>query len=562
MSNPSIAFPSTAEIMGLHKEVVLSGVPNFKGCRKPVYSKIDTEFLEVNAADYDDAEVVEFLRYGWPVGVTSECPVNPKCKNHNGALEFPDQIDRYLEKEIAHGAVLGPFPVNPLYGDIHISPMNSVPKKDSEDRRVILDLSYPRGRSVNDAIPKDSYLGDPFFLHYPSVDSLVEDVKSIGQGCLIYKRDLRRAYRQFPIDPGDYKYLGYTWNGEIYIDRVLPMGLRSACQMCQRVTNLISHIFRKKGHRIVNYLDDLAGASEPPSAEVAFCELGELLSDSGLEESPEKAASPSTRMVFLGIELDTVEQTLQITPGRMAEIRSILAVWENKLNASKREVQSLVGKLQFAGTCVRPGRIFISRMLNFLRTMPDVGRVEVPEDFLKDARWWRIFIGRYNGISMMPLADWSPPDQTFACDACLTGCGGWSGNQYFHSVFPETIALQELHINALELLTIVICIKVWGKLWKSKRILVYCDNDTSVQVLNSGKTRDPFLQACVREICYLAALGEFEIRAVHLPGRQNILADLLSRWEFDRSAATKFSSMFKGTQQMIPSAYFDFSHLW
>lgn len=28
-------------------------------------------------------------------------------------------------------------------------------------------------------------------------------------GCLIYKRDLKRAYRQFPVDPRDYPSLGY-----------------------------------------------------------------------------------------------------------------------------------------------------------------------------------------------------------------------------------------------------------------------------------------------------------------------------------------------------------------
>ena len=213
------------------------------------------------------------------------------------------------------------------------------------------------------------------------------------------------------------------------------------------------------------------------------------MSNIGLVESAEKAGAPSTKMVFLGIELDTVAQTLEITSDRMSEIREILLEWEHKTVASKKEVQSLIGKLQFAGTCVRPGRIFISRMLNFLREMPDRGKIKVPLDFLKDARWWRIYIARYNGISMMPLANWSAPDCVFSCDACLSGCGGWSGQEYFHASFPRCILEQNLHINALELLTIVICIKVWGDSWTSKRILVYCDNEASVTVLNSGKRR-------------------------------------------------------------------------
>ena len=66
-----------------------------------------------------------------------------------------------------------------------VSPLNTVPKKDSSDRRVVLDLSFPMGESVNDAIPKDSYLGIPGRLHLPSVDSLVELVKKQGVGCLL-----------------------------------------------------------------------------------------------------------------------------------------------------------------------------------------------------------------------------------------------------------------------------------------------------------------------------------------------------------------------------------------
>jgi hypothetical protein len=43
--------------------------------------------------------------------------------------------------------------------------------------------------------------------------------------------DLRRAYRQLVIDPGDIHLMGYKWKGHIYFDRVLTMGLRSAASM-------------------------------------------------------------------------------------------------------------------------------------------------------------------------------------------------------------------------------------------------------------------------------------------------------------------------------------------
>ena len=33
------------------------------------------------------------------------------------------------------------------------------PKRDSQDRQIILDLSFPPGESVNDGMVKDNYMG-------------------------------------------------------------------------------------------------------------------------------------------------------------------------------------------------------------------------------------------------------------------------------------------------------------------------------------------------------------------------------------------------------------------
>ena len=107
---------------------------------------------------------------------------------------------------------------------------------------------------------------------------------------------------------------------------------------------------------------------------------------------------------------------------------------------------------------------------------------------------------------MIVLEEWSKPDDILSYDACLTGYGGWFYGKYFHKPFPQFITDQSLHINALELLTLIICLKTWGNMWRNQRIVIYCDNLTSVTVLNSGRTHDIFLQKCLREITYLCAI--------------------------------------------------------
>ena len=109
-----------------------------------------------------------------------------------------------MEKEVLNKAIVGPFKNNPFSFGIKISPLNSVPKKDTSERRVILDLSFPKGNSVNDHINKNEYLGEKIEIVFPKVDDLVQLIKSKGRGCLLYKVDLGRTFRQIPICPSSY----------------------------------------------------------------------------------------------------------------------------------------------------------------------------------------------------------------------------------------------------------------------------------------------------------------------------------------------------------------------
>ena len=184
---------------------------------------------------------------------------------------------------------------------------------------------------------------------------------------MVFKKDLKRAYRQIPIDPGDLHLVGFQWGDKLFADRVLPMGLRSSAQICQRITTAVSFMFYKMGYMVVNYLDDFGGAETVDKASEAYESLGSLLESCGLEESKQKGVAPTTRMEFLGITVDTVKLTLEVTPERVREISLLAEAWLRKKKASLRDLQSLLGKLHFVSTCVRPGRIFVWRLLNWLR---------------------------------------------------------------------------------------------------------------------------------------------------------------------------------------------------
>jgi len=500
---------------------------------------VHTKFRE-KLKNYDDVMVCEFIEFGWPLGHNGTPTRCDAPKNHGGALSFPGKIGDYIVTEKNLGRIIGPFDKNPLATSLAISPLNSVEKSGSTDRRVITDLSYPEQGSVNSGIDKFEFLGLKIRTRYPTVDCVAELIVEKGQGCLLFKRDMRKAFRQIRVDPGDINLLGFRWEGKVYVDTVLAMGLRSAAYICQRLTNAIAYIHRQKGFDVVNYLDDFCGVEDAALADTAFNSLGDLLVELGVTEAASKAVSPSSRVAFLGIWFDTNKMTMEVTPERLIEIKGLTQVWLLKKSATLKEVQSIIGKVNFVAKCVKPARIFISRMLNFLRGMNKTGRSVLTEEFRGDIRWWCRYLPCFNGISLLLKEPWSKPDEVLASDACLVGCGAVCGHEFLHSAFPKVILSGEHHINILELLALVVACLAWADVLRGKRVVVWCDNIATVWVINTGKTRDSYMQALLRELCYFTAVHDCEIYARHIPGIQNRVPDMLSRWEISKSAREQF----------------------
>jgi hypothetical protein len=111
-----------------------------------------------------------------------------------------------------------------------------------------MDLSFPKDplHSVNSGTPTESYIGTPAKLHLPSPQTLAQLIKAAGRGCYIYSLDVARAFRQLPVCPSSMSWLGLRTPRGIYVDLSLPFGARWASYCCQQVTNVLSHVMRKK----------------------------------------------------------------------------------------------------------------------------------------------------------------------------------------------------------------------------------------------------------------------------------------------------------------------------
>ena len=208
-----------------------------------------------------------------------------------------------------------------------------------------MDLSFPPGRSVNDGIMKDNYLGMATKLRFPKVDEFAIRIYTLGKGCLMFKIDLSRYFRQLPLDPGDYSLIGYIIGEDIYFDKVLPMGMRSAPYIAQRVTNAIAYIHRRLQWFILNYVDDFVSAEMKEVVWQAYRAFKGLLERLKVEISQEKLVPPTTRLEFLGITFNSETMTMEISAEKMEDINKELSTWLTRTKAKRKEVVSLIGKL-------------------------------------------------------------------------------------------------------------------------------------------------------------------------------------------------------------------------
>ena len=394
---------SAKDFINAHKLVRESGKHNFEGCRIPLPTAIRHDRIKDALGTHatpKEEKMLNLLEFGMPLDCYPGYGVKKVQKNHFSALSFKKHVDEYFLKGVQSQALLGPFELAPI-PDLCFSPVMSVPKEAAK-RRVIIDFSFPPGKSVNDGIPRSSYLDFEAEFSLPTVSSMVSRLNDLGVGCLLYKRDLKGAFRQFNTDPGDYRLTGLCWNKEIYLDTKLAMGLRSAAYCCQSVTEIIAKIAGRSAFVLV-YLDDFGGAEKADKAMESFNHLGGLLDYFGLEEAHDKAVAPTTKMDWLGICFDTVEWTMALKPGKLQE----LLLWLPKLLAYRRVkktlLQKVLGNLVWASAVVRSGVVFFNRLLVLLRKLKRPSHsVYFSKEAKKDVAWWLATLKQFGGKSPIP----------------------------------------------------------------------------------------------------------------------------------------------------------------
>lgn len=524
----------------LYDQVKHQNLPNFLGARQTVSSGLNLRQWENQLAHYHDKEICWFLRYGWPVGYHLDTPPTSVGSNHQSAEQHGTHIDNFISIELEQLAIVGPFEAKPFKPWTRLSPLMTRPKRGSDSRRVIVDMSFPAGEAVNDGINITSIYGRDTTYTLPSIKDLVTLIQQANGTAWLWKADFARAYRQLRVDPIDTPLLGFGVSSGIYLDQCPSFGCRSSSAACQRVSAAVVFLMARAGFKVLAFLDDFAGCEiSQQRAQLAYNTFLQLTRSLGLKLATEKCQEPTSTMQWLGYDIDTSLMSVSIPQDRLRQVLGECTLWLAKTRASRSMIQSLVGRLIHLANCVRHARKFTARILSTLRHMisSDQTWTTIDEGFKADVNWFRAYAEASNGISLI-----SPIKANIyiECDSSLEGGGGNSDSFFYKWKYSPDHKLKYKDIHQLEAINLLVSYRTLcpANGTAGCRVVLVTDNLASSFALMSGRTKDSTLGACARELWLEAAKADHELEIIHKEGAKIPLADALSRYHSDPSKAS------------------------
>jgi len=452
-------------------------------------------------------------------------------RNPSWSPESQNAIAENIQKRLSLGHLLGPFSSPPTQG-FRSSRLHTVPK-DKTKFRVIHDLSFPRGTSVNDSI-----LASLFPAEYERIDAAIALIRQVGPGALLMRIDWASAFQQIMLSPDDWELCGFVFKGQFFADTRLPFGARSSPGIFCRYSELFQWILQNEfGIRLTcHYADDhffvtLPNLAPPGQSATEIQEIVlRIARELGIEINPEKCMGPATTLTYLGIELDTVRMEARISEERKAKVLQEVKDMYERAKTTLRQLDTLLGRLIFVCTVVLPGRSFLSRVIALIKVMhkKKLKLICVDSECKLDLRWWLRFLPVYSGTSVFPDQSWTDASSLhIEVDASGWGAGGFSGRSWFQ--FEWDTSMRKASIAVREMVALILACYAWGSEWQGKRILFRSDNTAVVSAVGKRRVRDPLLMKWIRELHFLEARGNFLVNVSHIAGAHNLLADHLSR---------------------------------
>ena len=321
------------------------------------------------------------------------------------------------------------------------------------------------------------------------------------------------------------------------------MGASSSCQIFQRISEGIKWAFTSsfpEHIQVFNYLDDfLLVANTEQVANLARNHFENLATRLGIPLAHDKTVGPTQILTFLGIGINTREQTLFLTEEKTKLARQLISRFLSNNQHRVAKWQSLLGTLVHICQVVTAGRAHMSSLYESLTSLLSTDKHKVRKispSSRQELAIWADFLstGACNKkFKMLSSSNKDCYDNTIFTDASGSiGFGGLLGSKWFHGSWNDQFWCNR-SIAVLELYPIFVATQLFSEEFANKMVRVCTDNMAIVAVLNKLYTPDPYMRPMVKIIALTCMRNNIFLQGKHIPGTANILADMLSRQRVD-----------------------------
>ena len=282
-------------------------------------------------------------------------------------------------------------------------------------------------------------------------------------------------------------------------------------------------------------------------------------------------------IIFLGMLINTFRQLVMIPQDKITRaIQEIDRILSNKnKKATVIQIQKLCGILNFLCWAIVPGRPFTMRLYvaltGYKNTLKPYHHVRIPADTLNDLRVWRTFLTTPFAF-WRPFIDFSHFTTAIALDwftdsakAISKGFGGHHGSAWFHGLWPaQFLTKYDPSISYLELYAVVVSAVLWLNNHKNSRIVLFCDKEGVVHMINSQSSRCKNCMVLLRILTLQCMIDNVRVYARHVGTKANGRADALSRDEIGkfRQLSSQANQGIDEHPSKIPAILSEIEKLW
>lgn len=494
---------------------------------------MNLEVIESLLLSYTDKSDAQFLldgfRFGFRIPIDRSKPLPVVDKFSIVPSSSNDCVRMLLQREFDAGRLDGPYEYPP-FSPFVVSPVHAVPK-DSGDFRLIHNLSYPLGDSINSRISDLDAT-----VQYSSFDEALDMINSVGPNCLLAKFDIKSAFKLLPVAHEDWGLLGIYFDGLFYFEKCLSFGLRCSCLYFERFARFVKSLLcLRSGHRNwISYLDDFLIVVSCDEPDVMFNSLNsvkQLAHEINLPLATEKEEGPATCVKFLGFVIDTESGLVSLPQRKIDVILQEINVILTADKVSLLQIQSLAGRLSFAARVIVMSRPFIRALYMFqARFRLPYHKHRISAEIRDDLLMWKVILSDGFGPFRIFNRKFIPcyELQLYTDASKSFGGGVVFGNDWFYFKWPPHFA-DDKSISYLEFIPIVLSVFVFANRLTGIKLTLYTDNEALVAIISKKTSSDPFILSLLRKFVIQCVSLDLEIHASFVPGKENVLADKLSR---------------------------------